>query len=139
MHLKPCSLADWCQMLGDLCCWHRQDTSGSVPNTAATDSSESLEPTYQTTRCHTPEYPIKSERSTGFSNVLCLILRPLLAFALIWCGYRRTFDGPNSGELSGMTTIEPPYQANGGIYFLYQTRHRKLLLLCVIYSLYRPR
>jgi hypothetical protein len=35
-----------------------------------------------------------------------------------------------------MATITPPYQGTGGIYFLYETRHRELLLLCVIYSLH---
>jgi len=65
-----------------------------------------------------------------------VILRPVLVFVLIYCRYRRTVDGSNSGELSGMTTTAPSHRANGGIYFLYQARHRKLLSLCVIYSLY---
>jgi hypothetical protein len=81
LHLKPCGLADLCQMLGDLCCWHHQEPIGSIPNMAATVSSESLIPTYQTTLCHTPEDEKMSERSTGFSHILCLILSPLLAFA----------------------------------------------------------
>jgi hypothetical protein len=87
-------------------------------------------PTYQTTRCNIPEDPIMSERSTGFSNILCVILRPLLAFVFVYCRNGRTVVGTNSGELSGMATTAPPYQANGEIYFLYQTRHRKLVLLC---------
>jgi hypothetical protein len=73
-------------MLGDLCCWHRQETSGSVPNSAATVSSRRLVPTYQTTRCHTPEDLIKMRDPLDFQT-FCMWL-----CARYWLSCLRTVD-----------------------------------------------